>query len=154
MAMVRRAFFDTSVLLAGLVDFGPGSRHAFAAMGAVAGGRVAQACTAWHCCLEFYSVGTRLPDEYRLSPADAVALLEDGVFPRFEIGGLPGSRGREFLRRAAGDKIVGGRIYDEHIGEVAIHMKAGVIVTENRRHFGSLLRHDIRVLSAEEFVSE
>ena len=50
------AFFDTSVLLGGLIDLGPASAAAQQIMTAIAAGRVRQPHTAWHCCLEFYAV--------------------------------------------------------------------------------------------------
>ena len=79
-------FLDTSVLLAGLVDFGPQSAPAQSVLHAVAEKTVHAPATAWHCCLEFFSVATRLPPEFRLAPADAVALVEQEVFARMEIG--------------------------------------------------------------------
>ena len=54
--MAVGVFLDTSVLLAGLVDFGPQSAPAQSIMHAVAESRVPAPATAWHCCLEFYSV--------------------------------------------------------------------------------------------------
>jgi len=39
------------------------------------------------------------------------------------------------LRAAARDAIVGGRLYDAHIAEIARSAGAGVVVTDNRRHF-------------------
>jgi hypothetical protein len=61
-------FFDTSVLVAGLIDFGPQSAPAQRLLHAVAEKKLTSPATAWHCCLEFFSVATRLPAEYRLSP--------------------------------------------------------------------------------------
>ena len=87
-------FLDTSVLLAGLIDFGPQSAPAQSVLHAVAEKRVAAASTAWHCCLEFFSVATRLPAEYRLAPADAALLLHDEVFGRMDVQDLPAA-GRE-----------------------------------------------------------
>ena len=55
---------------------------------------------------------------------------------------------------AAEDRLAGGRIYDLHIGEIARYAGATVLVSDNRRHFSSLLRHEIRVLSAKEFAAE
>src|SRR5262249_32881595 len=49
------AFLDTSVLLAGLIDFGPQSAPAQMLLHAVAEKQVADPSTAWHCCLEFFS---------------------------------------------------------------------------------------------------
>lgn len=60
-AGLRGAFFDTSILIAGSIDFGHSSQPALLLMDAVADG-----ASAWHCCLEFYSVTMRLPEEYRL----------------------------------------------------------------------------------------
>ena len=84
-------FLDTSVLLAGLVDFGPQSAPAQLLLHAVAEKRVTAPATAWHCCLEFFSVATRLPPEFRLAPPDAVLLLEEEVFSRIAVYDLPPS---------------------------------------------------------------
>jgi predicted nucleic acid-binding protein len=145
-------FFDTSVLLAGLVDFGPQSAPAQEILHAGAEGRVADPATAWHCCLEVYSVATRLPPEFRLSPADAVRLLEEEVFARMAVHDLPPADRTRLLNLVARDGIAGGRIYDAHIAEVARAAKAAVIVTDNRRHFLAALRHGIKVETPLEFL--
>ncbi|HLG58895.1 MAG TPA: PIN domain-containing protein [Vicinamibacterales bacterium] len=146
-------FLDTSVLLAGLVDFGPQSAPAQSLMHAVAEKRVTAPGTAWHCCLEFYSVATRLPPEFRVSPSDAVMLLEAEVFGRMAVHDLPGTERMPMLRAAARDAIAGGRIYDSHIAEVARAAGARVVVTDNRRHFVSALRYDLRVETPAEFLA-
>ena len=145
-------FLDTSVLLAGLVDFGPQSAPAQSLMHAVAEKRVTDAATAWHCCLEFYSVATRLPPEYRVSPADAVTLLEEEVFVRMSVHDLPALNRLPMLRAAAHDAVAGGRIHDSHIAHVARAAGARVVVTDNRRHFVSALRYDLRVETPSEFL--
>jgi predicted nucleic acid-binding protein len=122
-------------------------------MHAVAQKRVASALTAWHCCLEFYSVATRLPAEYRLTPADAVLLLNEEVFARLTVHDLPPSDRIGTLQSAAKDGIGGGRIYDVHIAEIARAAGATVVVTDNRRHFLSALRYDLRVETATEFLA-
>ena len=146
-------FLDTSVLLAGLVDFGPQSAPAQNVLLAVADGRLRGAATAWHCCLEFYSVATRLPPEYRLLPADARQLLEEEIFARLAVHDLPSGDRARLLGAAVQDAISGGRIYDAHIAEVARAAGATVIVTDNRRHFLSALRHGIRVDTPAEFLT-
>ena len=60
---------------------------------------------------------------------------------------------REFLQAAARDNTAGGRIYDAYIAEVARAAGAGVIVTDNRRHFLAALRHGIRVETPSEFLT-
>jgi predicted nucleic acid-binding protein len=147
------AFLDTSVLVAGLVDFGPQSAPAQSVLHAVAEKTVPAARTAWHCCLEFYSVVTRLPPEYRLRPADAVQLLTGEVLARMSVHDLPAVDREQLLKAAAQDGTAGGRIYDTHIAEVARAVGADVIVTDNRRHFVASLRHGIRVETPAEFVA-
>jgi predicted nucleic acid-binding protein len=146
-------FLDTSVLLAGLIDFGPQSAPAQSLMHAVAERRVTAPATAWHCCLEFYSVATRLPPEFRLTSADAAMLLREEVFARLAVHDLPATARLEMLRVAAHDEIAGGRVYDVHIAEVARAAAASVVVTDNRRHFLSALRYDMRVETPAEFLA-
>ena len=145
-------FLDTSVLLAGLVDFGAPSAAAQQVMLTVAE-RTAIAGTAWHCCLELYSVATRLPPEFRVAPADAVRLLQEEVFARMTVHDLPADDRRAFLAALAQDRIAGGRVYDAHIADVARAAGASVIVTDNRRHFVASLRHGIRVETPAEFMA-
>lgn len=151
--MAVGVFLDTSVLLAGLVDFGPQSAPAQSLMHAVAERRVADAGTAWHCCLEFFSVATRLPPEYRLTPADAARLAEEEIFGRLSVHDLPAGGRLALLKAAARDEVGGGRIYDVHIAEVARSAGAAVIVTDNRRHFVASLRYGTRVETPAEFLS-
>jgi predicted nucleic acid-binding protein len=146
-------FLDTSVLVAGLIDLGRQSGPAHSLLHAVAEKTVAPAATGWHCCLEFYSVATRLPVEYRLSPPDAARLVEEEIFARMSVHDLPATERLPLLRAAAHDAIGGGRIYDAHIAEVARAAKASVIVTDNRRHFLAALRHGIRVETPAEFLA-
>ncbi|MGE0464165.1 MAG: putative toxin-antitoxin system toxin component, PIN family [Vicinamibacterales bacterium] len=151
--MAVAVFLDTSVLLAGLVDFGPQSAPSQKVMHAVAEKHVKAAGTAWHCCLEFFSVSTRLPPEFRLTPADAARLIEEEVFARLSIHDLPGTDRLPLLRAAVQDGTAGGRIYDAHIAEVARTAGARVVVTDNRRHFLAALRHGMRVETPSEFLA-
>jgi predicted nucleic acid-binding protein len=146
-----KIFLDTSVLLAGLVDFGPQSAPAQEILHAVAEKNLPQSMTAWHCCLEFFSVATRLPPENRLSPGDAARLLEEEVFGRLHVEDLPSAARLDMIKAAPHDNTAGGRIYDAHIAEIARAAGADLIVTSNRRHFLASLRHGIRVETPEEF---
>jgi predicted nucleic acid-binding protein len=154
MAVVAPVFLDTTVLVAGAIDMGEASVAPQLVMTAVAERRVKRPLTAWHCCLEFYSVATRLPLELRVSPADAVRLLAEEVFGRCTVVDLPAADRQTLLQDAARDHVAGGRVYDLHIAEAARAHGAKTVVTDNRRHFLSLLRYDIRVLSTGEFAAE
>jgi predicted nucleic acid-binding protein len=151
--MAVTVFLDTSVLLAGLVDFGPQSAPSQSLLHAVAEKQVAGVGTAWHCCLEFFSVATRLPAEFRLRPGDAAQLLEDEIFGRMSVCDLPSDDRVVMIKAAARDATAGGRIYDAHIAEVARTAGASVVITDNRRHFMAALRHGIRVETPAEFLA-
>jgi predicted nucleic acid-binding protein len=151
--MAVGVFLDTSVLLAGLVDFGPQSAPAQSLLHVVAEKQVTTAGTAWHCCLEFYSVSTRLPPEFRLTAADALQLVEDEIFGRMAVHDLPAADRVVMLRAAAQDGTLGGRVYDAHIAGIARAAGAAVVVTDNRRHFMASLRHGIRVQTPTEFLA-
>lgn len=151
--MAVTVFLDTSVLLAGLIDFGPQSAPAQALLHGVAEHEIAGAGTAWHCCLEFFSVSTRLPPEFRVSPAEAVTLIEGEVFARMSVHDLPAAERLSMLKAAGQDEVSGGRIYDAHIADVARAAGAAVVVTDNRRHFLASLRHGLRVQTPAEFLA-
>jgi predicted nucleic acid-binding protein len=150
--MAVKAFLDTSVLLSGLIDFGVQSRPAQRVFDLVADRALPKPSTAWHCCLEFYSVATRMPAEFRLSPSDAERLLKEEILGRLAVHDLPPDLRLSFLAAAARDDMIGGRIYDAHIAEVARSAGADVIVTDNRRHFLAALRHGLRVETPEEYL--
>jgi predicted nucleic acid-binding protein len=152
MALADVVFFDTSVFVAGLIEMGDASLPADRILDAVARRRISRPITAWHCCLEFYSVATRLPAGLRLAPADARRLLQEEVLDRFTVCDLPADARASFLASAASDGIAGGRIYDAHIGETARLAGATLIVTDNARHFASVMRHGLAVLTAPEFA--
>ena len=154
MALVGSAFFDTSALLAGLIELGPAAMPAQLLMDAIAEGRLSRVHSAWHCCLEFYAVSTRLPPEFRLTPSDALRLIEEEILARFKIHQLPANVRTAFLHGAEHERVAGGRIYDAHIAEIARLSGAGTVVTDNRRHFTSLLRHGIAVRTAAECAKE
>jgi predicted nucleic acid-binding protein len=145
---LKGAFLDTSVILPGLIDFGARSSSAQRLFEAIASGRLGRPRTAWHCCLEFYSVATRLPQEFRLKTTDAVALLEAEVLARFDIEDLPSGQRRAFLGECGREGVHGGRLYDAHIAAVARASGARLVVTDNPRDFAGLERQGIRVLAA------
>jgi predicted nucleic acid-binding protein len=148
---LRDVFVDTSVLLSALIDFGARSAAALALFDVIVAGREdRRPKTAWHCCLEAYSVATRLPEEYRLRPSEAVALIQAEVIARFEVVDLPPLARLEFLQDCARAGVSGGRLYDAHIAAVARASRARLVVTDNRRDFAGVERAGMRVVDAAE----
>ncbi len=153
MALVIPVFFDTTVLLAGYIDFGESSIHAQKVIDAVFDGDIVNARTAWHCCLEFYAVSTRLPAGYRLSPKQACRILME-IDSSFRVEQLPHEARLRFFEAAANERVAGGRVYDAHIAEIAGHAGAGIVATDNRRHFTTLMKRGVRILRPEELLAE
>ena len=153
MATLTECFFDTSVLLGGIVDFGPEVAASQKIMDAIAAGRVPQPRTAWHCCLEFYAVATRLPMAFRLAPGEAARLLEHELLGRFEVVDLPAAARLDFVNSLADENIAGGRLYDAHIAQIALNIGVRTLVTNNLRHFSFIRHHGVELLSPAEFIA-
>jgi hypothetical protein len=150
---MTRPFLDTSILLGGLIDFGPPSVAPLKVLDILAQTSGTRSLTAWHCCLEFFSVATRFPEEFRLSPAMARELVESEIFARMEVLSLDSYNEKELFLKAESTQIGGGRIYDFHIGQIALFNQATVFVTENKKHFQHLQQSGLPVCSAVEFLN-
>lgn len=89
-----------------------------------------------HSLTEAYSVLTRMPPPYRLTPTDALAAI-DTAWGKTETVALTAAELWRALRASAKAEIRGGRIYDAVIAECARKAKAREILTWNIRHFDS-----------------
>lgn len=120
---------------------------------ALASRRLRTGVTAWHCCLEFYSVTTRLPPDYRLSAEAAIALLTEHVFNRVEVVDLPVDDAVAWLKRQAASKIRGGLIYDAHLAQIALRSGCATLVTTNLAHIRQVAPHGIEILNPQQFLA-
>ena len=84
--------------------------------------------------VEAYSVLTRMPPPYRLSPAVAITVLES-TWGTTETSALTAAECWRVLRSQAARGVAGGRIHDGQIAECARKAKADEILTWNTRHF-------------------
>lgn len=148
---MKKVFLDTSIFVSGLLDPSP-DPACRSIIEALKARRLRSCVTARHCCLEFFSVMTRLPPEYRLSAEAAVALLEEHVFDRVSVCDLPVDVATVWMRGLGGSDIVGGLVYDAHLAQVAASSRCGVLVTGNLKNFRQVAPHGIEVLSAQQFV--
>ncbi|HKK17127.1 MAG TPA: PIN domain-containing protein [Opitutales bacterium] len=151
---MKRPFFDTSILLAGLIDLGDTSIAPIRILDQIATRQIRNATTAWHCCLEFYSVATRLPEEYRLTTETAAEFIREEIIRNLGIRILESLSNENLFSEAAQHRISGGRIYDFHIGNTAVNGKVSVIVTENKKHFLHFEAKGISVLNANEYLNK
>jgi predicted nucleic acid-binding protein len=100
--------------------------------------------TAAHALAESYAVLTRLPAPHRLSPADALTLIESNFFAAVVALDVDGYR--SLLRQAGADGIAGGRTYDALLGACALRANAAALLTFNERHFNNMEAASVRVV--------
>ncbi|MBY0496381.1 MAG: PIN domain-containing protein [Cyanobacteria bacterium] len=93
-----------------------------------------QLVVASHAIVEAYSVLTRMPPPFRLTPSLAIAVL-DHTWGKAETFAATAAECWRMLRLHAGRGVIGGRIYDGVIAECARKAKADAILTWNIRHF-------------------
>jgi predicted nucleic acid-binding protein len=96
--------------------------------------------------IEAYSVLTRLPAPHRISPADAMSLIDENFMRNVRIV-VPGAAAyRTLLRGAPDNAISGGRTYDAVIAMCARKARADVLLTLNDKHFASLAGDDLEII--------
>lgn len=146
---MRRApatfFVDTSCIVAAVCAWHP---HHFQTAAEIERHLAARErlATAAHALAESYAVLTRFPAPHRLSPADALALLEGNFIDRAQVVALDAGGYRALLRRAGSEGISGGRTYDALIAECALKAKAAVLLTFNAAHFALLEASGVRIV--------
>jgi predicted nucleic acid-binding protein len=108
-------------------------------------GRGESLVIAGHSLAELYSVLTRFPPPYRLSPTHALGLIERN-FAGAEIVGLEAQGYLALVRDAPGLGVSGGTIYDALIAACAKRAGADTIMTLNERDFARVRPHGIAVV--------
>jgi len=86
------------------------------------------------CLVETYAVLTRLPPPYRLSAADALALIEAN-WSRAKIITLSAAEHWRVLRECPTTGVSGGQTYDAVIAACARKARVDVLLTWNLAHF-------------------
>ncbi len=96
--------------------------------------------------IEAFSVLTRLPAPHRLSPADALSLMEANFVSSVKVVALPPEDYSAILRGAPANGIYGGRIYDAIIAACARRGNARTLLTFNDSHFRHLVGPELAVV--------
>jgi predicted nucleic acid-binding protein len=96
--------------------------------------------------IETYSVLTRLPAPHRLSPSDALKLIETNFVFGLKLAALGASGYRSLLHRAPEAGVSGGRIYDAVIASSARMAKVQALLTFNEAHFASFADDDLQII--------
>jgi predicted nucleic acid-binding protein len=99
-----------------------------------------------HALVEAFSVLTRLPPGYRISPADAQHLLESALRNRTRIASERAASTWTVLADAVGLNAAGGAIYDLRIARAARAAGATRLLTLNADDFERLGIEDVEIV--------
>lgn len=132
------ALFDTSSLLAGLLQNHPAHARAFPWMEKVQRGEIT-GYVSLHTLAELYSNLTgKLGTSLGIGIADALRMIEVSVLMLFEIVPLTKDDYVAILANAATVGMKDGTIYDGIIGFAAWKQNVDSLVTLNKKHFDDL----------------
>lgn len=129
-----KVLFDTSVLVAAMVQGHPSHRRALPWLQRAHSGELGFLVAA-HSLAELYATLTRLPTAPRISPAVAARLVEANVASRALVVALDAAEYGALLRRWADLAVAGGAVYDGLIARAAEKAGADRLLTLNLEHF-------------------
>lgn len=129
-----RILFDTSVLMAALVQVHPAHDVAVRRLQQIKHGDDTGVVSA-HTLAELYSNLTRLPVKPIISPTVAQQLIKQNIVGTFEIVSLSAQDYVAVIDHLVANNIIGGVIYDALIARAAIQAKVDQLVTLNARDF-------------------
>lgn len=126
-----RRFFDTSVLVAAVLEEHEHHDRSFAALSAAS---LPSAFCGAHNLVEVYATLTRYPGKQRLTAEQGLLIL-GAIESHLTIVSLETKEHLAAIRRFAGAGIIGGTIYDALIAACALKAKADILYTWNIGHF-------------------
>ena len=129
-----KTLFDTSIIIAALVESHPKHEIAFPWL-KQAKTNAFELVIAGHTLAELYAVLSTLPIKPRISPAVAWRLINENIEAVSKIISLTSAEYSAILKRLSASGLTGGIVYDAIIAKVA--QKAGVkrLLTFNGDHF-------------------
>jgi len=129
-----KILFDTSVLVAAMVEAHPAHERALPWLQRIKAGTDVGVVAA-HTIAELYAVLSVLPVQPRISPAIANKLIQQDVFDICEIVTLSEQDYNSVLKHLSESNIVGGATYDAVILHTAFKVEIDRIVTLNKKDF-------------------
>ncbi len=129
-----KVLLDTSVWVAGLVKSHAHHQRALPWLESVRQQTVVAAISV-HTLAEVYSVLTGAPFQPKISPAQAIQLIEDNIIGKVEAVALTVDGYQDLVRHLAQTGIAGGAVYDGVIACAAAKAQVDHIVTFNARDF-------------------
>ncbi len=129
-----KVLFDTSVLIAALIDSHANHVRAFPWLLKAKRGEI-EGCIGTHTLAELYAILTSLPVQKKVSSTDVWRLIQDSVLSSFEIVQLTKDDYQFVLESLAQNGIRGGTTYDALIAHAAYKTNVDKLLTLNQSHF-------------------
>lgn len=129
-----KTLFDTSVIIAALVESHPVHARAFPWLKQAKENQL-ELVVASHTLAELYAVLTTLPLKPRISSSVAWRLIKENVESTGKVISLTPAEYSATIKRLSEIGLIGGTIYDALIARVAQKAKVGRLLTLNIDHF-------------------
>jgi len=131
-----RVLYDTSALVAALIESHPKHTPCFLRLHEARSGQV-QGYLSTHSLAELYAVLTRYPIRPPISPIEANALIAD-LIQYLALVPLTRRNYQAAIAQMVALNLPGGGIFDALIAQAALEMQADVLLTLNPKHFNRL----------------
>jgi len=129
-----RVLFDTSVLIAAIVEAHPRHPESFLWLQKCKRGEISLLVSA-HTLAELYAVLTVLPVQPRITPSIAIHVIENDIIRLADVITLNKIDYIAILRQTSELNLTGGKIYDALIARAAIKARVSKVLTLNKEHF-------------------
>lgn len=129
-----KTLFDTSVIIAALVEAHPMHQRAFPWL-KQAKEKGLELIIAGHTVAELYAVLSTLPTKPRITPAVAWRLIHENIQAVAKIVSLTAAEYSAVIKKISEMGLAGGIIYDALIAKVAEKSKVERLLTLNPDHF-------------------
>jgi predicted nucleic acid-binding protein len=129
-----KILFDTSVIIAALVESHPMHQRAFPWLKQSKKNEF-ELIIACHTIAELYAVLSTLPTKPRISPAAAWRLVHENIEAIGKIVSLTAAEYSSVIKKISERGLVGGITYDALIAKVAEKSKVEQLLTLNSDHF-------------------
>lgn len=144
---MKKLFFDTSVIIAGLCEPHPHFLQAISWL-KLAFEKKVSAFISTHCVAECFSGLSRLPLATSIMPSTAEQIIQESVLPHFEIVALSATDYKRAIKRVVLRSISGAVVYDSLHLQAALKKKADALVTINQKDFIRLIDpHEMKLIN-------
>ena len=141
-----KILFDTSVIIAALVENYPMHNRAFPWLKRARANEF-ELIVASHTLAELYAVLSTLPIKPRITPLIALKLIHENIVPISKIISLTPGEYKSAIKQISELGLVGGVIYDALIAKVAQKSKVERLLTLNIDHFSQAWPNGEKIIS-------